>query len=557
SVDLRPIAGLLATLEVPPFGTASATVLLGQADTRRDAEAVIRTYTNSVSTTAALQSTQQWWLGLMTTLQVQTNRPEFDRYLNWLKYQALAERIWARRGFYQASGAYGFRDQLQDSVNLIWMDPAVARNQIRLHASHQFFEGDVVHWFHRLQDGRTGFVGRTHASDNLLWLPWAVVEYLAATGDESLLDETATYLDAEQPFEPLPQGKQGIGFDPLRSTRADTVYRHCLKAIDLVLNRRIGAHGLPLMGTGDWNDGLDEIGSQGRGESVWLGFFLHFILNRMAGIVALKEGNDRSDHYRARLQALEEALELTWRGDRYLRAFHDDGTEIGAKGSGVWEIDALCAAWAVLSGVNPGRAKVGFDTALLILEKESTILLGWPPLREDTKPYLGRSSLYPEGVRENGMYCHGVQWLVGAARLLAEGAHREGDREGARQYLDTAYRLWLKTSPISHTDDEAIEIYGGQPNKQAADMVTTFDPGRMIWNGYTGAAGWMFRQALEGVLGLRLDQGQMVVPVDLVGTREIRPIQIARDLSKSPFPAPPVLRPAAQFVTFENGTHLR
>ncbi|MGO9598010.1 MAG: GH36-type glycosyl hydrolase domain-containing protein [Isosphaeraceae bacterium] len=557
SVDLQPIAGLLATLEVPPFGTARATILLGQADTRRQAEVLIRKYIDPGSATAALESTRQWWLGLMSTLRVQTNRTEFDRYLNWLKYQALAERIWARRGFYQASGAYGFRDQVQDSVNLIWMDPAVARNQILLHASHQFFEGDVVHWFHRLQDGRTGFVGRTHASDNLLWLPWAVVEYLAATGDESLLDETATYLDAEQPFEPLPQGKQGIGFDPLRSTRADTVYRHCLKAIDLVLNRRMGAHGLPLMGTGDWNDGLDEIGSQGRGESVWLGFFLHFILNRMAVIVARKEGNDRSDHYRARLQALEEALELTWRGDRYLRAFHDDGTEIGVKGSGVWEIDALCAAWAVLSGVNPGRAKVVFDTALLILEKESTILLGWPPLREDTKPYLGRSSLYPEGVRENGMYCHGVQWLVGAARLLAEGAHREGDREGARQYLDTAYRLWLKTSPISHTDDEAIEIYGGQPNKQAADMVTTFDPGRMIWNGYTGAAGWMFRQALEGVLGLRLDQGQMVVPVDLVGTIEIRPIRIARDLSKSPFPAPPVLRPAAQFVTFENGTHLR
>ncbi|MBV8487274.1 MAG: hypothetical protein JO161_03240, partial [Planctomycetaceae bacterium] len=557
SVDPQPIAALLGALEVPAFGSARATVVLGQADTRQQAEAVIRKYMNSDSTVTALQSTRQWWLSLMSTLQVRTNKPEFDRYLNWLKYQALAERIWARRGFYQASGAYGFRDQLQDSVNLIWMDPAVARKQILLHASHQFFEGDVVHWFHRLQDGRTGFVGRTHASDNLLWLPWAVVEYVAATGDDSLLDETTTYLDAEQPFEPLPQGKHGIGFDPLRSTRADTVYRHCLRAIDLVLNRRMGSHGLPLMGTGDWNDGLDEIGSQGRGESVWLGFFLHYILSRMAGIVARKEGKNRSVHYRGRLRALEEALELTWRGDRYLRAIHDDGTEIGTKGSGVWEIDALCAAWAVLSGVNPGRAKIVFDTALSILEKESTILLGWPPLREDTKPYLGRSSVYPEGIRENGMYCHGVQWLVSAARLLAEGAYREGNSEQARYYLDTAYRLWLKTSPIPHTDEDAIEIYGGQPNKQAADMVTTFDPGRMIWNGYTGAAGWMFRQALEGVLGLRLDRGKMVVPVDLVGTREIRPIQIARDLSKSPFPAPPVLRPAAQLITFENGNHLR
>ena len=163
-----------------------------------------------------------------------------------------------------------------------------------------------------------------------------------------------------------------------------------------------------------------------------------------------------------------------------------------------------------MSGINPERGRIVFETALRILEKEKTILLGWPPLREDTKPYLGRSSVYPEGVRENGMYCHGVQWLVGAARILAERSDREGRREEARQYLETAYRLWLKISPIPHVVTGEIETYGGQPNKQAADMVTTFDPGRMIWNGYTGAAGWMFRQALEGVLGLRLEAGQMV-----------------------------------------------
>src|SRR4029077_19006165 len=153
------------------------------------------------------------------------------------------------------------------------------------------------------------------------------------------------------------------------------------------------SHGLPLMGTGDWNDGLDAIGSQGRGESVWLGFFLDYILQRMARIVGQREGLDREEYYRGRLRALEDALELTWRGDRYLRAIHDDGTEIGVKGSGVWEIDALTAAWAVMSGINPQRGQVVFETALGILEKETTILLGWPPLREDTRPYLGRSSV--------------------------------------------------------------------------------------------------------------------------------------------------------------------
>ena len=545
-LDDRPIAALLATLEIPAHGEHTLVVILGQADDRKEAEAVIAKYQDVCAARASLEDTRRWWLSLMDTLQVQTNQPQFDRYLDWLKYQALAERIWARRGFYQASGAYGFRDQLQDSVNLIWMDPAVARKQISLHASQQFTEGDVVHWFHRLQDGRTGFVGRTHASDNLLWLAWGVVEYVSATGDDSLLDEMTPYLEAEQPFEPLPAGKHGIGFDPLRSPREDTVYRHCMKAIDLVLDQRMGLHGLPLMGTGDWNDGLDEIGSQGRGESVWLGFFLYYILDRMVGIVEKKEGSGRQKYYLRRLEALKDAVEQTWRGDRYLRAIHDDGTEIGVKGSGVWEIDALTAAWAVMSGINLQRGRIVFETALRILEKEKTILLGWPPLREDTKPYLGRSSVYPEGVRENGMYCHGVQWLVGAARILAERAGSEGSGEEARRYLDTAQRLWLKTSPIPHAVTGEIETYGGQPNKQAADMVTTFDPGRMIWNGYTGAAGWMFRQALEGVLGLRLEAGQIVPAAGLGPAGELNLIGISRDTTRSPFERPAIRQSSAQ-----------
>jgi len=545
-LDDRPIAALLATLEIPAHGERTVVVILGQADDRKQAEAVIGKYQDVGAARAALAGTRRWWLSLMDTLQVQTNQPQFDRYLDWLKYQALAERIWARRGFYQASGAFGFRDQLQDSVNLIWMDPAVARRQILLHASQQFVEGDVVHWFHRLQDGRTGFVGRTHASDNLLWLAWGVVEYVGATGDDSLLDEMTPYLEAEQPFEPLPAGKHGIGFDPLRSPREDTVYRHCMKAIDLVLDQRMGSHGLPLMGTGDWNDGLDEIGSQGRGESVWLGFFLDYILDRMAGIVEKKEGSGRREYYHRRLEALKDAVEHTWRSDRYLRAIHDDGTEIGVKGSGVWEIDALTAAWAVMSGINPQRGQIVFETALRILEKEKTVLLGWPPLREDTKPYLGRSSVYPEGVRENGMYCHGVQWLIGAARILAERAERESRGEEARRYLETAYRLWLKISPIPHTESGEIETYGGQPNKQAADMITTFDPGRMIWNGYTGAAGWMFRQALEGVLGLRLEAGQIIPPASLGPAGELSLIDVSRDTTRSPFEAPAILKKPRQ-----------
>jgi cyclic beta-1,2-glucan synthetase len=554
--DNRPIAAFLTTLDIPAHGEYTVGVLLGQADDRTQAEAVIRKYQNPETARAALEATRKWWLALMDTVSVETNNPAFDRYLDWLKYQALAERIWARRGFYQASGAYGFRDQLQDAVNLLWMDPILARRQILLHASQQFLEGDVVHWFHRLQDGRTGFAGRTHASDNLLWLAWATVEYVLATGDDSLLDEQTPYLESEQPFEPLPAGKHGMGFHPLRSARNDTVYRHCLKAIDLVLEKRMGAHGLPLMGTGDWNDGLDEIGSQGRGESIWLGFFLYYILDRMTGIIGRKDGPARQEYYRRRLQELKEALERTWRSDRYLRAIHDDGTEIGVKDSGIWEIDALTAAWAVMAGINPQRGRIVFETALRILEREKTILLGWPPLREDTKPYLGRSSVYPEGVRENGMYCHGVQWLIGAARILAEQCQRTGETDDARRYRETAYRLWLKIAPNSHVTAGEIETYGGQPNKQAADVVTTFDPGRMIWHGYTGAAGWIFRQALEGVLGMRLVEGEMIPPADLAPAGELSLVCLSRDLARSPLPGPEHLRPPAQQIVAEQSLDL-
>jgi cyclic beta-1,2-glucan synthetase len=547
--DDRPVAAFLTDLDVPARGERTIVVLLGQADNRRQAHAVLRRYRDPDAALAGLEETRQWWRSLMDTVQVQTINPEFDRYLDWLKYQALAERIWARRGFYQASGAFGFRDQLQDAVNLMWMDPVLARRQLLLHASQQFLEGDVVHWFHLLPDGRTGFSGRTHASDNHLWLAWGVVEYVEATGDESLLWQRTPYLEAEQPPNPLPAGKEGMGFVPLRSSRVDTVYLHCLRAIDLVLDRRLGAHGLPLMGTGDWNDGLDEIGSRGWGESVWLGFFLYTILDRMASIVGRHEGPAREAAYRTKLAKLGDALQRTWRGDRYLRAFHDDGIEIGVKGSGIWEIDALMAAWAVMSGLDPQRGRIFFETALSILEKADVILLGWPPLREDSKPYLGRSSLYPAGVRENGMYCHGVQWLVGAARILAEQSAAAGEQDEARRYLDTAYRLWLKISPLPHVRPETIEIYGGQPNKQAADLVTTFDPGRMLWHGYTGAAGWMFRQALEGVLGLRLRGGAIGHRTELGLPTELALIRVTRDLTRSPLEGPSLLRPPAQTLT--------
>jgi len=535
--DGGQIAGFVGTVEIPARGECTVAIVLGQAEDHKSAVALVQKYKNLETVRKELEGTRQWWLGLMGTVQVETNQPEFDRYQNWLKYQALAERIWARRGFYQTSGAFGFRDQLQDTVNLIWVDPALARKQILLHASQQFIEGDVTHWFFTLTDGRAAFSCRSHASDNPLWLAWGTAEYVRATGDHTILDEMAAYLVSEFPFSPLPKNKQGWGHLYHRTTRADTLYKHCMKSIDLVIKQRTGKNGLPLMGVGDWNDGLDEIGSEGHGESVWLGFFLYYILKEMVDIIGQKEGAAKKAYYTQKMEALKVALEKTWRGDRYLRAFHDDGTEIGVKGSGVWEIDALTAAWSVMSGINFERGLTIFNTALQVLEKDNAILLGWPALREDTKPYLGRSSKYPEGVRENGMYCHGVQWLVRAARLLAEEFEKRGDPASAAKYRETAYRLWLKVSPIAHMHE--IEIYGGQPNKQSADILTTFEPGRMIWHGYTGAAGWMLRQAMEGVVGALVVKNQLVLPNDLDKPRgALRVIKVSRDVSKSPYRTP-------------------
>ena len=535
SGDSMPCAAMLTSVEIPANGETTIAVVLGQADTRDDAKAVIDRFATVDACRASLDATRSWWQGFTSTVKIETSDPEFNGYVDWMKYQALAERIWARKGFYQASGAFGFRDQLQDTVNLIWVDPSLARKQLILHASQQFKEGDVTHWFFTQDDGRTGFASRSHASDNLLWLGWGVSEYVRMTGDASLLDEQVTYLDSETPLAPLPHGKHGMGFCPLRSPLGDSVYRHVLKAIDLVFEKRMGVNGIPLIGTGDWNDGLDEIGSEGRGESIWLAFFLTYILKNLLGTIEQRDGADRRKHYEEKLKALAEATEKTWRSDRYLRAIHDDGTEIGIEGAGYWETDALTAAWAVYAGINPERGRTAVDTAIRVLEGENTISLGFPPLRADTKPFLGRSSYYPEGVRENGMYSHGVQWLVRACRLLVEQFAAAGDAETAQIYRDAAARLWYKTAAISHTTPEGIEVYGGQPNKQCADYLTKFDPGRMIWNGYTGAAAWMLRQAIEGVMGATLVDGEIQLPGDLDLPRgELVCKGLKRDVSLSP-----------------------
>ncbi len=529
------VAAMTTSIELAAGEEQTISVVLGQGDDRKQANEVVAKFRTVEAAEKSIAATREWWLALQDTLELETSDEEFDAYVKWMKYQALAERIWARKGFYQASGAFGFRDQLQDTVNMIWVDPKLARAQLKLHASQQFPEGDVVHWFFRQQDGRSGFLCRSHAYDNLLWLGWGIAEYTRMTGDKSLLDERVTYLKAETPLQGLPEGKHGMGFYPLRSPKSDNIFEHVLKAFDCVFEKRLGPNGLPLIGAGDWNDGLDEIGSEGRGESVWLAFFLTYILKNFLHIIEERSGKERREKYENRMKALEANVEKVWRNDRYLRAIHDDGTEIGLEGAGYWETDALGAAWAVYADINRDRARTAVDTALKVLERDNVISLGFPPLREDTKPYLGRSSRYPEGVRENGMYSHGVQWLTRACRLLSERFAEEGNEELAKYYRDACARIWYKVSAITHVTKEEIELYGGQPNKQCADYLTKYDQGRMIWNGYTGAAAWMLRQACESVLGATLINNEVVMPKDMDAPRDQLTIKsLKRDVSKSP-----------------------
>ncbi len=533
--DTFAVAAMTTIVEVPAGGERTIAIVLGQGDNRQQAEACVARFQSVETCRQSLKKTRAWWMALQSTLELETNDPKFDAYVKWMKYQALAERIWARKGFYQSSGAFGFRDQLQDAVNMIWVDPALARAQLKRHAAQQFPEGDTAHWFFCLQDGRSGLLCRSHASDNLLWLGWGLAEYTRMTGDTSLLDERVNYLKAETPLPGLPEGKHGMAFYPLCSPKSDSIYDHVLRAFDCVLEKRMGSNGLPLIGTGDWNDGLDEIGAQGYGESVWLGFFLVTILKNFLSIIGERSGDLRRADYEGKLKSLEASIETMWRKDRYLRALHDDGTEIGVEGAGYWETDALGAAWAVYAGINPERSRIAVDTALRVLERDNVVSLGYPPLREDTKPYLGRSSRYPEGVRENGMYSHGVQWLTRACRLLAERFAAQGDAETAQAYRDAGVRLWFKISALSHVTRSEIETYGGQPNKQSADYLTTHDPGRMIWNGYTGAAAWMFRQALESVIGATLIRNEVKLPDDLNAIRgTLKFKRLVRDVSKSP-----------------------
>ena len=483
---LDPCAVLQVHIDLDAGEAQEVQFLLGQGRDRGHALRLARHYRDPEAARAAFEATTAFWDDVLGRVNVETPDRAMDVMLNrWLLYQNLSSRVWGRSGFYQSSGAYGFRDQLQDVMALVHARPEVARRQILRAAAHQFERGDVLHWWHP----PSGRGVRTRISDDLLWLPYVTAHYVAGTGDVAILSEQVPYLAG-----PALESDEEERYDHYyRAGVTGTLYEHCLRAIDRGSTE--GRHGLPLMGAGDWNDGMNRVGIEGQGESVWLGWFLFATLTRFAALSRRIGEDERADAFEQQAERLRRALdEHAWDGNWYLRAFYDDGTPLGSARNLECQIDAIAQSWSVLSGAGDEERRVRAMESVeerLVRRADQVILLFTPPFDRTTRD-PGYIKGYLPGIRENGgQYTHGATWTVWAYAELGRG--------------ETAADLYALLNPINHArDPESVQRYHVEPYVVAADVYGVAPhTGRGGWTWYTGSAGWMYRLGLEGILGVR------------------------------------------------------
>ncbi len=483
---LDPCAALQTTVELRPGARLEITFLLGQGSNKEDARQLIARY-RSADLDALFRAVTKSWEDIITAVQVKTPDPSMDVLLNrWLLYQTLSCRVWARAAFYQLSGAYGFRDQLQDVMALAVSKRSAARDQILLAAAHQFVEGDVQHWWHP----PSGRGIRTRMSDDLLWLPYVVTQFIEATGDFSVLDESVPFIEGDL----LAENQKESYFQPRISETRGTIFEHCARALDRSLS--VGSHGLPLMGTGDWNDGMNRVGQDGKGESVWLGWFLHTVLWEFAKLADARGENKRAETWRIHVSALKAALERDgWDGEWYRRAYFDDGTPLGSAHDAQCRIDAIAQSWGIISGgAERGRATRAMAAVdqQLVRRPDGLILLLTPPFNHPSHD-PGYIKGYIPGVRENGgQYSHASTWTVIAFAALGDG--------------DKAGELFRMMNPINRSNSRAgVQRYKVEPYVLAGDIYAESPHvGRGGWTWYTGSAGWMYRAGMEWILGFRV-----------------------------------------------------
>ncbi|CBL43852.1 Cyclic beta 1-2 glucan synthetase [gamma proteobacterium HdN1] len=482
------------SLTLPANGELSLSVLLGDAADEAEAAQFVLSLKTDTEIFAALTEVKAFWRKQVGVIQVKTPSQEINFMLNgWLLYQTLVCRLWGRTAFYQSSGAYGFRDQLQDCGAFAITHPEITRKQILLHASRQFIEGDVQHWWHEPPLG-SGL--RTRFSDDLNWLPFITAHYLDVTGDVSVLDEIVPFLTGRL----LQEGEDEAFETPQMSGEPGTLYEHCCRALDRSLTR--GAHGLPLMGTGDWNDGMNRVGREGRGESVWMGFFLYTILGDFIPLAEKLEDAGRAEQYRDYRRHLLEVLNRAgWDGEWYRRAYYDNGDVLGSSENDECRIDALAQAWAVLSGVaSPERAhKAMAATEKYLIDREGGLIRLLTPAFANTKNDPGYIKGYVAGVRENGgQYTHAAAWVVKAMAKL--------------QREDCVAELYEMLLPARHTrTPEGVARFKVEPYVAVADVYGEAPHvGRGGWTWYTGTSGWLYRVGIENVAGFSLIGGDTV-----------------------------------------------